>query len=92
MLWVIHFSKNIYIHVNHVSVKGNEMLYINKGFFHLPFLELSIINLKDIKMTINSWTATASIEPGQTAVDVQAGLALYWCQRLITFISCSVGV
>ena len=46
------------------------------GINHLPFMALSIIFFRDIKMKLKA----NSIEPGQTA-----RMALYWWQRLITF-------
>ena len=44
------------------------------GLVHLPVLELSIINVGDIKMKIWIWSAN-SIKPGQ------ADLALYYLKR-----------
>lgn len=43
-------------------------------------LELSIVNFGNIKMKIQS---TNSIDSGQTVIE--AGLALYWWQRLFLF-------
>ena len=52
------------------------------GIIHHPFLELYIIIFRGIKLRIWRWSDNSIIEPGQTATDVQAGLALYWWQRL----------
>ena len=45
------------------------------GITHLPFLALSIISFRDIKMKTWSWSANS----------IELRLALYWWQRLITF-------
>ena len=57
---------------------------------YLPFLELSIISLRDIKMRTWSWLAN-SIEPCQTARMYRLAW-LYWWQRLITFGSSRIRV
>ena len=57
-----------------------KLLIFWKGIICLPFLELSIIIFRDISIRTWSWSAN-SIDPGQ------AGLALYWLQRLITYCS-----
>ena len=47
------------------------------------FLALSIISFRYIKM--KTWRWSSNSRAGPDCTDVQAGLALYWWQRLITF-------
>ena len=52
---------------------------------HLPFLKLSSILFRSIKMKTWNWSAN-STDPGQTVhMAVQVDLTLYWWQKLITF-------
>ena len=61
----------------------NLMNFLN-GIIHLPFLELSVIIIWDIKN--RTWKMVSQqYRAWSNCTDVQAGLALYWWQRLITF-------
>ena len=51
------------------------------GIIHLPFIELSIIIFRDIKMK----TSSLQYRAWSDCTNVQAGLALYMWQKLITF-------
>ena len=58
------------------------MNFLN-GVIHVPYLELSIIILRDIK--VRTWKLVSQqYRAWSDCMDLQAGLALYW-QRLITF-------
>ena len=59
------YLKTIYI-LTFLSITSLSAAFFSNGIIHLPFLELSIIILSDIKVRIWSWSAN-SIEPGQTA-------------------------
>ena len=79
--WIVEFVNScISYHPKHVLTLT--LLNFFNGII-LPFLQLSIIIFTDMKMSSWCWSAN-SIEPG---MDVQADLALYWWQRLITFCS-----
>ena len=54
------------------------------GIIHLPFLELSIIIFRDVK--IKTWKLVIQQYRGWSdCTEVQAGMALYWWQSLFTF-------
>ena len=58
-----------------------------------PFvLDLSIDNFKDIKTKIRSCSDNSKCRTLSDCKEVQAGLALYWWQRLITFSSSKIRV
>ena len=56
-------------------------------FWNHPF-----IIFRDIKMGTWSWSANSIEHAWSDCTDVQAGMALYWRQRLITFGSCRIRV
>ena len=62
------------------------------GLFHLSFLELSTISFGEIQMRIRTWSASSYNWVSADCTNVQAGLALYCRQRLITFASCRIRV
>ena len=70
-------------HIGHIQ---NKMPNFLNGIICLPFLELSVIIFRDIKMRTWSWSAN-SIETGETAWICR----LTWFQRLITFGSSRIG-
>ena len=67
----------------------NPLNFLN-GIIHLPLLELSIIIFgihdENLKLVSQQYRALPD------CMDVQAGLALYWWQRLITLSSSRVRV
>ena len=63
-LWYLIFSK--LKSVKYLCYLTLTLLNFLNDIVHLPFLEMSIINLEDIKMKIRSWSAN-SIQPGKTA-------------------------
>ena len=50
----------------HINKEALNLLNFLNGIIHLPFFELNIIIVRDIKFWTWSWSAN-SIEPGQTA-------------------------
>ena len=78
-------NKGIYTFSTLFKTLTLSLLNSLNGIIYLPFLKLSIISFRDIKM--RTWSLPANrIEPGLSdCTDIQAGLVLYWWQRLITF-------
>ena len=63
------------------------LLNFSNGIIHLPFLDLSFIIFRDIKIKTWLWSAN-SIESGQTSRMCRMTwfyIVLHWWQRLITF-------
>ena len=58
---------------------------LNILIIHLPFLELSIIIFKDIKMKTCMWVIQ-KYRAWFDCMNMQAGMALYWWQRLPFFV------
>ena len=88
MTWPVHsflFTCLLQLFHNEQVIKTFNLLNFLKfnGITHLIFLELSIFVFRDIKIKTWSWSANRSYDRAWS--DVQAGLAIYWWQRLITF-------
>ena len=74
-----NYTRHKWVHILKALCLPLNMLNFLNGIIHISFMELSIINFRDIKM--RTWSAN-SIEPGQTA-----RMCLYWWQRSTTFSS-----
>ena len=69
------------------------LLNFLNGTIHIhPFLEFSIIIFRDIKMRTCNKLVSQLCRAWSDCSEVQAGLALYWRQRLITFGSSRIRV